>query len=123
MHLAYLLCEAGEAERKAANLWWTLQEIAGDDLTARYGREVEPPAELDQIGDLMLRLDNAEIRLANALDEHRDQAHCIALREEEFRRFVASPASISLDDFDKMNAAEFEQVTARLARRDGLTVR
>ncbi len=117
------LADAKAAMDEAAGIWHTLRQSSGADLRARFGRGADTTESgLERAGWLRQQLATAGQRVENALDEHCEELHRLALLEAEYRAFTKTPDSISADDFDSMTPIEFEEATAALVHRDGLTL-
>ncbi|MFH9944424.1 restriction endonuclease [Streptomyces murinus] len=85
------------------------------------GQDPEP-SPLDEHIKLVRALPDAKDRIKQILADDRDLIHELAIREAEFIAFTKTDDSLSLDDIDAMDYAQFEFAVARLARRDGFTI-
>ncbi|MDX3350507.1 restriction endonuclease [Streptomyces violaceoruber] len=113
---------AQEAVASAEEILDGVREEAGAIAASRFRRTPESDCGLERAIRLERELEEARLRFAAAMQEHAQQAHELALREEEFRTFRASAGSISIAQLHAMTPYEFEHATAVLARRDGYEV-
>jgi restriction system protein len=117
------ITKAEAAANTIARVWHLLREATTEDLARRYqDREPGRQYELDAVGSLIQELPGYRERLAAILARHREDSHALAIADEAFQAFTATPDSISGEDFDRMNHAQFEQAVADLAERDGYIV-
>ncbi|MFJ9777150.1 restriction endonuclease [Kitasatospora sp. NPDC101157] len=125
-HLRELLAdELSQAQRRqnaVAEIWHGLRDKAWTDLSARYRTDTPVVAELEEAGHLESEVSAAQLRLSTILREHSERIQTLALSEADYLAFATTTDSFSTSDLDTMSPAEFEQVIATLAARDGLTV-
>ncbi|MCX4808762.1 restriction endonuclease [Streptomyces sp. NBC_01214] len=121
--LARLGDASGAAARTARLVWEELRKGTTEDLRASFKQrpqQQEAPAE--RLGPLMDQIGGIDQALNRAMRVYREAMHDVALREHDLHAFVASQASIALEDIHTMSPAAFEQMVAALASRDGHTI-
>ncbi|MFD9030858.1 restriction endonuclease [Streptomyces sp. NPDC059567] len=113
--------EAAETlKAQAAEAWHTLRRKTAESHRIRFDRATALDADgLERVGTLHKELSEAATRIDAAFEEHVEACHHLALRDEEFLVFSATPGSIQSHEFDEMTPAEFEKAIAHLTQRDG----
>ncbi|AYV32938.1 Restriction endonuclease (plasmid) [Streptomyces sp. ADI95-16] len=111
------------AEEEVVEIWEGLSRLSSSELAARHHRSNRDSIpEMDRIGGIVREQSQVRRQLDDAVREHSEAMHDIALRDADFLAYMATNDSISKSEFDSMTPIEFEQATAALARRDGLIV-
>ncbi|MFB7645618.1 restriction endonuclease [Streptomyces sp. NPDC056084] len=99
-----------------------LMEESGSIKSDRFRRTPDPDSWMERVIALECELEGARIRLGEAMRQHVQQAHELALKEVEFRTFLSGQGSVSMAQLDAMTPYEFEQAVANLAYRDGYEI-